>query len=74
MNPPETFGGIDVSKATLEVAVRPTASSVTVANDEPGLAADVTQVQPLRPTLIVVEATGGYNCPWCAPWWTPRCP
>ena len=38
MAQPMTFVGIDVSKATLDVASRPTASGSTVANDDAGIA------------------------------------
>ncbi len=63
MAQPITFVGIDVSKATLDVASRPTASGSTVANDDAGIAVLMTSLQQLRPTLIVLEATGGYELP-----------
>ena len=63
MAQPMTFVGIDVSKATLDVASRPTASGSTVANDDAGIAVLMTSLQQLRPTLIVLEATGGYELP-----------
>ena len=54
--------GVDVAKATLEVAwsTEPTARWQT-SNDQAGWAALVAQLQPLRPTIIVLEATGGYE-------------
>jgi len=54
------FVGIDVAKATLDVAVtdRP---AQTFAQDEAGLRALVQYLHPLRPALIVLEATGGYE-------------
>lgn len=55
----EIFVGIDVSKATLDYAVRPSATVSQVDNDATGIAALVAYLQPLTPTLIVVEATGG---------------
>ena len=55
------FVGIDVAKDTLDVAVRPTAETWTVGNDEAGIAALVTHVQTLAPTLVVLEATGGFQ-------------
>ena len=63
MAQPMTFVGIDVSKATLDVASRPTASGSTVANDDAGIAVLMTSLHQLRPTLIVLEATGGYELP-----------
>lgn len=53
------FVGIDVSKAQLDVAVRPSGETWTVAHDEVGLSALVARLRTLAPTLIVVEATGG---------------
>jgi transposase len=54
------FVGIDVSKATLDVASA-TAAWVPVANEDAGIAALVHQLRAATPTLIVVEASGGYE-------------
>lgn len=59
MEGPEVFVGIDVAKARLDVAVRPTGKGWSFPNDEGGCAALATQLQPLRPTLVVLEPTGG---------------
>src|SRR5262249_37519186 len=61
MAEPLTFAGIDVSKATLDVAVRPTGEAFRLANDPAGLAALVERLRPLAPALVVIEATGGYE-------------
>lgn len=53
------FIGIDVSKARLDVHVRPTGEAFVVAHDDEGLAVLVTRLGGLQPTLIVLEATGG---------------
>ena len=53
------FVGIDVAKAQLDIALRPSGERWAVANDASGVATLVDQVQPLHPTLIVLEATGG---------------
>jgi len=54
--------GIDVSKASLEWATTLDRSTTgTVTNDESGWAELVAQCHALQPTLIVVEATGGYE-------------
>jgi len=63
MNPTELFIGIDVAKAQLDIAVRPTGETWTSPTDEAGLTALVQRLQPLRPTLIVLEATGGWEIP-----------
>ena len=55
------FVGIDVAKAQLDIALRPTGERWTVANDAPSITALVTQLQAVHPTLIVLEATGGYQ-------------
>ena len=53
--------GIDVAKAPLDSALRPTGERWAVANDDAGIAALVARLQALLPTLIVLEATGGYQ-------------
>lgn len=53
------FMGIDVSKASLDVAVLPLAQDRRFTNDEVGVTALVVWAQALKPDLIVLEATGG---------------
>jgi transposase len=60
------FVGIDVAKARLDVAVRPTADQWNVPNDEAGISQLVTRLQELAPDLIVLEATGGLELPLAA--------
>ena len=60
------FVGIDVSKACLDVAARPQNKRWDVANDEPGIESLVASVKEMRPTLIVLEATGGLEMPLAA--------
>jgi transposase len=55
------FVGIDVAKAHLDVALRPTGDHWTVPNEAASIAALVAQLQASAPTLIVLEATGGYQ-------------
>lgn len=55
----ERFVGIDVSKAMLEVAIRPSGERWSVANEEAGVRELVKVLEKTTPTLIVVEATGG---------------
>jgi len=57
------FIGIDVAKARLDVAVRPDGDTWQAANDANGIAALVARLDHLRPALIVLEATGGYERP-----------
>src|SRR5947209_9148581 len=63
MAEPMSSVGIDVSKARLDVAVRPGGAAFRVANDPAGLATLVERLRPLAPALVVVEATGGYELP-----------
>jgi len=54
--------GIDVSKASLEWATSLDRTTTnTVANDESGWTELLARCDALRPTLIVLEATGGYE-------------
>src|SRR3989442_9917482 len=66
MVPSPLFVGIDVAKDTLDAAVRPTAETWTVTNEEAGIADVVAQVSALAPTLVVLEATGGLHGPLTA--------
>lgn len=52
------FVGVDVSKARLDVAVRPSGDRVTVAYDEAGIAGLVVRLQTWQPAAVVLEATG----------------
>ena len=53
------FIGIDVAKAQLDIALRPSGERWAVPNDTSGVTMLVDQLQALYPTLIVLEATGG---------------
>jgi transposase len=61
MNPQPCFIGIDVSKGTLDVHVRPSGAVLHTNN-----AALVTRVVEWAPTLVVLEATGGLEHPVAA--------
>lgn len=56
------FVGIDVSKAQLDVAVRPD-GRFTVPNDDAGIAQVLARLSAGPPTRVVVEATGGFEMP-----------
>ena len=56
-----SFVGIDVSKAYLDVAFRPSGERLRVSNSESGIAELVARLSTMRPTLVVLEATGGYQ-------------
>lgn len=58
MSETQIFVGVDVSKACLNVAVRPSGEILTVRHDEAGLAGLVVRMQMWQPTAVVLEATG----------------
>lgn len=53
--------GVDVAKAWLDVAVRPTGAQWRTPNSEAEMPALVERVRAVAPQLIVLEATGGYE-------------
>ncbi len=55
------FVGIDVSKRQLDVHVRPSGDQWSVSNDEAGHDELVRRLEVLKPELVVLEATGGYQ-------------
>lgn len=70
MNIPDHFVGIDVSKDHLDIAVRPigrlSPDHWTTPNDEGGIGEVVSRLRESRPTLVVLEATGGLELPLVA--------
>ena len=57
------FVGIDVSKAHLDVAVRPTGDEWRSPNTDAGVRRAAARLKDLRPALVVLEATGGLEVP-----------
>jgi transposase len=53
--------GIDVSKARLDVAVRPSGERFQVGNDEEGITQLCKKLKKLRPERIVLEPTGSFE-------------
>ena len=56
-----TYVGIDVSKTTLDIALRPSGESFAVPRNGAKLDELVGRLRTLAPVLIGVEATGGYE-------------
>jgi transposase len=56
-----TYVGIDVSKDKLDVYVRPSREAFAVARDGKGLRELVDRLRGVSPTLVVLEATGGFE-------------
>ena len=63
MSPANVYVGIDVAKGWLDVAQRPGGEAWRVSSDETGVAALVERLKGVRPTLVVLEATGGLQIP-----------
>ena len=57
----EIFVGIDVSKAWLDVAIHELAADFRVNNEDAGIASLVKRLKKLKPTLIVLEPTCGFE-------------
>jgi transposase len=57
------YVGIDVSKATLDIAIRPIEQRWQVAHTEDGVHDLVLHLAGLHPYLVVLEATGGLETP-----------
>ena len=60
------YVGTDVSKAQVDVAVRPTGQRWVVSYDETGIKELVSQMVGLGPALVLLEATGGLELPLVA--------
>ena len=60
------FVGIDVSKAQLDVAVRPTGKRWTLPYDQTEIEGLIPQIVDLEPALVLLEATGGLELPLVA--------
>jgi transposase len=61
MSEPQLFVGIDVAKAQRDIALRPTGERWAIPNDDTSIATLVSRLVAVHPTLIVLEATGGYQ-------------
>jgi transposase len=62
------YAGIDVSKARLDLALRPTTEEECFgfANDSAGIDSLVARLKEVRPMLVLLEATGGLEHPLAA--------
>ncbi len=57
----DIYVGIDVSKARLDIAARPSGETWSADNDEEGIEALLDRLRGMRPALVVLEASGGYE-------------
>ena len=60
------FVGIDVSKAQVDVAVRPGDDRWEIPHDDGGIERLVSQMKRLEPAMVLVEASGGLELPLVA--------
>jgi transposase len=60
------YVGIDVAKNRLDIAMRPSGECQQVGNDEQGIRYAVSRLRKVRPTLVILEATGGLEQPVAA--------
>jgi transposase len=60
------YAGIDVAKASLDLAVRPAGTHERLPNDEAGIGQVIARLRACQPALVVLEATGGLEYPLAA--------
>ena len=60
------FVGIDVAKAGMDVAIRPTDDIWAISNDEAGIRQLVSRLKTLEPAIVLMEASGGLELPLVA--------
>ena len=61
-----TYVGIDVAKAQVDVAVRPTDDRWEVPHDQNGIRKLVSRLKVLDPAMVLLEASGGLELPLVA--------
>jgi transposase len=61
MHSESVFVGIDVSKDQLDIAIRPGEVRFRESNNDSGIQALMARLLSLKPQLILLEATGGYE-------------
>ena len=66
MEQEEIYVGIDVSKARVDVAVRPANDGWMVSNDDAGIRLLVSQLKTLELQMVVMESSGGLELPLAA--------
>ena len=66
MPPTPLYVGIDVAKAQLDIAVRPSGDRWAIPNTEAGRQDALTRLTALPPTLVLLDAAGGLALPLVA--------
>ena len=67
------YVGIDVAKAQVDVAVRPTDDRWEVSHDETGVRQLVSQLKALEPVMVFWRLRAAWKCRWWLPWQPRRC-
>ena len=62
----ETYVGIDVAKAGMDIAVFPSDERWSTLNDDAGIRQLVSRLKTLEPALVLLEASGGLELPLVA--------
>ena len=62
----ETYVGIDVAKAGMDIAVFPSDERWSTLNDDAGIRQLVSRLETLEPALVLLEASGGLELPLVA--------
>ena len=68
MSKASVYVGIDVSKAQLDVAVRPSGEAWSVPHDLGGIATLVARLKALGPLSLSWKPPGAWRCPWRERW------
>ena len=63
MKQEETYVGIDVAKARVDIATRPGGDVWSVDYDEQAVSELVFSLLAMEPTMVLLEATGGLEVP-----------
>lgn len=63
METPQPFVGIDVSSQRLDVDMVPVSQPFSEPNTEDGIASLTVHLKALKPQIVLLEATGGYEIP-----------
>ena len=66
MEQESTYVGIDVAKAQVDIAVRPTGQRWAISYDESGGRELVSRLKTLKPAMVLLEASGGLELPLVA--------
>ena len=66
MEQEETYVGIDVAKAQVDVAIRPADDRWRVSHDEAGIRQLVSRLKTLEPVMVLLGASGGLELPLVA--------